>query len=357
MIWVIMASMTAAATLFALWPLSRARLAATADASAASTYATSEADIAADEARGALIFADALAARARAARAALRASAAARPASAAADDSRRRAAAIFALLVVPAVALGMYARVGHPELPDRPIASRGPSPEQKLRQAVALVEAHLAKSPNDGKGWAVVAPIYLRMGRPAQAADAYRKALASLGEDAAMRADLGEALMASRPGEVTPQALAEFQKALTDGPSDKAEYYLGLAAAQSGDKAGAIARYSVVRDHAAPGSDLRLRMEAEIARLSGAAPPAATTALSGASPAELTAIRGMVAGLAARLDSNPADIEGWLRLVRAYSVLGQADAARAALAKARKQFATDPAADGRLSALGAELKL
>ncbi|MBV1705028.1 MAG: c-type cytochrome biogenesis protein CcmI, partial [Hyphomicrobiales bacterium] len=182
----------------------------------------------------------------------------------------------------------------------------------------------------------------------------YRRALALLGENAALRADLGETLMASRPGEVTPEALAEFRKAAAEGTSDNAEYYLGLAAVQAGDKAEAIRRFTDVRDRAAAGSDLRLRMEAEIARLNGA-PPA--SALAGASSEELKAIRGMVAGLAARLDSSPADVEGWLRLVRAYSVLGEADAARAALAKAHKQFAGDPASDGRLSALAAELKL
>ena len=40
------------------------------------------------------------------------------------------------------------------------------------------------------------------------------------------------------------------------------------------------------------------------------------------------AIRGMVDGLAARLAQNGHDPEGWLRLVRAYTVLGETDKAR-----------------------------
>jgi cytochrome c-type biogenesis protein CcmH len=38
----------------------------------------------------------------------------------------------------------------------------------------------------------------------------------------------------------------------------------------------------------------------------------------------LTAIRGMVAGLAARLDREPNDLEGWKKLARSYRVLGEA---------------------------------
>jgi len=45
-------------------------------------------------------------------------------------------------------------------------------------------------------------------------------------------------------------------------------------------------------------------------------------------------IRGMVERLAARLDQNPDDKEGWTRLARAYDVLGETEKARAARARA-----------------------
>jgi cytochrome c-type biogenesis protein CcmH len=46
------------------------------------------------------------------------------------------------------------------------------------------------------------------------------------------------------------------------------------------------------------------------------------------------AIRGMVEGLAARLEAQPNDVEGWRRLGRARLVLGERDKAKAAYAKA-----------------------
>ena len=52
-------------------------------------------------------------------------------------------------------------------------------------------------------------------------------------------------------------------------------------------------------------------------------------------------IEGMVASLATRLETNSSDAQGWAQLVRSYVVLGRADQARAALAKARTALASD----------------
>jgi cytochrome c-type biogenesis protein CcmH len=54
---------------------------------------------------------------------------------------------------------------------------------------------------------------------------------------------------------------------------------------------------------------------------------------------QMTAIRGMVAGLAARLQTNPDDPEGWVRLVRAYAVLGETEKREAALKTASLRYA------------------
>ena len=52
-------------------------------------------------------------------------------------------------------------------------------------------------------------------------------------------------------------------------------------------------------------------------------------------------IRGMVDRLATRLKQNGDDVEGWLRLVRAYMVMGERDKAASALADARQAVAND----------------
>ena len=55
-----------------------------------------------------------------------------------------------------------------------------------------------------------------------------------------------------------------------------------------------------------------------------------------------TMVRGMVSRLAERLKQDGADVEGWLRLLRAYMVLGDKEQARAAAGDARRALASDP---------------
>ena len=68
-------------------------------------------------------------------------------------------------------------------------------------------------------------------------------------------------------------------------------------------------------------------------------------------------IRGMVARLATRLQRDGSDVEGWLRLVRAYSVLGRRNEAQSAAAAARRALAADPDKLRRLDALVKDLGL
>jgi cytochrome c-type biogenesis protein CcmH len=66
-------------------------------------------------------------------------------------------------------------------------------------------------------------------------------------------------------------------------------------------------------------------------------------------------IRGMVDGLAARLEASPRDADGWLQLIRSRRILGEMDAARDALTKATAAFSDSPAEQARLTAAAIEL--
>jgi cytochrome c-type biogenesis protein CcmH len=76
------------------------------------------------------------------------------------------------------------------------------------------------------------------------------------------------------------------------------------------------------------------------------------------SPADRQAmVETMVQRLAARLEQGSDDLPGWLRLVRAYTVLDRKDDAQEALARAKSQFADNAQAIEQLDALAAELGL
>jgi cytochrome c-type biogenesis protein CcmH len=68
-------------------------------------------------------------------------------------------------------------------------------------------------------------------------------------------------------------------------------------------------------------------------------------------------VETMVQRLAARLEQQSDDLAGWLRLVRAYTVLDRKDEARKALERAKSQFAGNAQAIEQLDALAAELGL
>ena len=131
-------------------------------------------------------------------------------------------------------------------MPDEPLASRSAAPQTngEIEAAVAAVEARLIAKPDDGKGWAVIAPVYMRLERYADAAHAYAEALRLVGEDPLRRAAYGEALVAAAGGVVTDEARQAFDRALAEQPGQpQARFYLALGAEQDGKKAEAIRAY------------------------------------------------------------------------------------------------------------------
>ena len=241
MLWFVLAGMTALAVLGALWPLVMRRKGVSDAASEIAFYKAQLGEIERDVERGQLPAQEAVGARAEAARRLIAASAAA-PAESGAGETLtpRLIAAALVLIFVPLVALALYADLGRPDMPDAPLASRKADVKsaESLEAAIARIEAHLIASPDDGKGWAVIAPVYMRLGRFDEAVNAFRECLRVNGESATRRADYGEALVAAARGVVTADARAAFDKALAEQPDlAEARFYLGLAAEQDGDKA------------------------------------------------------------------------------------------------------------------------
>jgi len=289
--------------------------------------------------------------------------AAAKPSAAKAVSApwRRRAAAVASLLALPIIAGGLYLRLGSPNLASERAFADGnaAAAQQSIDALVAQVEAHLQRNPQDGAGWEVLAPVYMRLDRFSDAVTAWRNVLQLLGESAERDADLGEALTAEANGVVTAEGKASFVRALTlDKTNVTARYYLGLAAEQDGqrDKAAKIWR-DLIAD-APPGAFWLDEVRNALARVEGTPPPgpnAAQMAAAAKEPPEQqdAMIRGMVDRLAARLKQDGSDVDGWVRLVRSYKVLGEPDKARAAAADARQALAGD---SGKLQQLDAALK-
>jgi cytochrome c-type biogenesis protein CcmH len=354
-LWVIFALMTAAAIFAVVWPLGRAPR-ASAGGSDVAVYRDQLKEIDTDRTNGLIGEAEAEAARVEISRRLLAAAEPPTAGSAVAERVRgtghRRVAAIVALVVLVLGPLGLYIALGSPNVPGEPAFARIKTPigHDSIASLVGQVEARLAANPNDGAGWEVIAPVYARLGRFDDAVKARQKALALNGDTAAREADLGEAETAAANGIVTATAKATFDRAVARDPKEaKARYFLGLAAEQDGRSNDAATIWRTMLAEAPPGAPWVGFVTQALARVSGT-PVAATepSAADVSASAEMSddarrdMIRGMVARLAERLHGNGADIEGWLRLVRAYTVLGDRAKAKDAAAEARRALSERP---------------
>lgn len=358
-IWIVFALMTGAAVMAVLWPLSR-RPAVAEGRPDQQFYREQIAEIERDRERGLLTANEAEAARIEAGRRLLRAV----PAEPATPDMvgepalrRRRAASAVALSTVPLLALAVYGAFGSPSLPGQPRAARLKADPQALdmASAVARVEEHLAQHPEDGRGWEVIAPVYVRTGRINDAVKAYASALRLLGEDAQRLTNYGEALVMANEGVVPADARAAFARAAALNPAaPKARYYLALAAEQDGDRNTARAHFAAILSSAPADAPWTTLVKERLARLGGEG-PSTIAALPVQERQE--AIKGMVEGLASRLDAGGGTSDDWSRLIRSYVVLGEREKATTALDKARHSLAQDLAAKGQVEVMARELGL
>lgn len=349
LLWILMAVLTAAASIAVLAPMGRHPKSADNADAAGSIYRDQLSELDKDRERGIIGAAEAEAARVEIARRLLKVSD--EGADAVTSESRlRRIASLAAIVGVPLIAIGTYLAVGSPSVPDQPIAERRQaSGDSEINSLVAKVEAHLAAAPQDGQGWEVIAPVYMRMGRYEDAARAFDNARRLLGATADRDAFYGEALTRVHGGLVTADAQKAFEAALKADPSNvRAQFYLAIALGQSGRKAEAAAAWAALINSAPADAPWLEAARLERARLEGTPPASAApgpTAEDVAAAAQQTPqarqqmIEGMVAGLAARLDAAPDDPQGWARLFRAYNVLGRTADAEAALDRARKALA------------------
>jgi cytochrome c-type biogenesis protein CcmH len=350
-LWLVLALMTAAAILAVLWPLSRrAPLVAGSDVA---VYRDQLDEIERDRVAGLIGEREAETARVEVSRRLIAAADTVTPAVVGASPWRRRAVALVALILLPLGAAAFYLLLGSPLLPGQPQAARGdlPGEHRSIAELVGRVEAHLEQNPEDGRGWEVLGPVYMRLGRYDDAVRARRNVLRLLGANAAREADLGEALTGAANGIVSAEAKEAFDRAVALDPADfRARYFQGLAAEQDGRPKEAAQIWQALLAGAPADAAWTGFVRESLARVDPDAAPvppgpsAGDIAAASEMPPEQrdNMIRGMVARLAERLKQDGSDVDGWLRLVRAYMVLGDKDQARAAAGDARRALASDP---------------
>ncbi|WP_432653293.1 c-type cytochrome biogenesis protein CcmI [Rhizobium laguerreae] len=282
---------------------------------------------------------------------------------------RRVRLAVAAML--PLISIGVYASLGSPELESRPLQARLDDPGEDLAILVKKTHDHLVSSPQDGRGWDLLAPVLLKMGRADDAVEAYRSALRILGASVPRLGGLSEALMARSNGLVGEDVLLALNNLLQIDPANvRARFYIALSMEQAGRPDEARQAFEALAKQSPADAPWLPLVNQHIAMNGGAPagpdvnPGAGAAAPGNPTQQDVTAadagdrqqmIRGMVESLDAKLSEDPNNFEGWMRLVRSYAVLNDKDRAAGALKRGLAAF-PPPGEQGRqLLALAREL--
>ena len=268
-----------------------------------------------------------------------------------AATSCRLGIAIGIAALLPAAALAVYSAVGTPAAVERGgSAAAAPATDDRAKKLTAAAEqlkARLQQEPGHVEGWVLLARTFASLERYPEARSAYSQAIALAPKEPQLHAELGELLVLAAGGDVTAEAEAEFAKA---GDDPRARFYSAEAALQRGDLEAAKATLRTLLATAPAEAPWRKLVQERLAEIApgeiapGEQTPAAkgsgptaqdVAAAQSMSPEERQAmIRSMVDRLAARLEQNPNDRDGWTRLAHAYDVLGESEKAQAARSRA-----------------------
>ena len=365
--WILVGVLVAGVTLAITRPLTRSAgpPVKAADADIA-VYKDQLREVVADEARGSLAAREAEAASAEIARRLLRSTETNAKSPDGGPGGRGRFAKpiyVVTSIALPVASLALYLAYGAPGLPGQPLSERiaTASDTMKPNDLVAKVEARLRDHPDDGTGWDVIAPVYYAMGRYADAAEAYGNALRLVGESPRRLQGFANARIRAEDGVIPQDAKKALERILVMAPDSKEpRIWLALAKEQDGHLTDAAADYRKLIAEAPADAPWRKVLEERLAGLTpgagkgaadsngkqadGATPSSTpdAAAVSAMSPEERQAFIGrMVDGLAARLKADGTDAAGWLKLIRAYDVLGRRDDAIKALNDARTGLKND----------------
>lgn len=260
-----------------------------------------------------------------------------------------RRVAVIAAAFAPVAALAIYIAAGSPGFPDQPYKRRvaewratDPSMLDPPRIA-AVLESIAAERPTDAEPLKHLALARAASGDLAGAEQALRRAVRLAPKRADLWTALGEVFMAEADGQIGPDARIAFGEAVKIDPQSlSARYHLARGRIADGDVAGGLADWRALAASVPENDPGRAALNREIAAVEKAGGIPKPVVVPQEADQVQGMIAGMVAGLAARLETSPDDPDGWVRLVRAYAVLGDAAKRDAALAKATARYQGQP---------------
>lgn len=266
---------------------------------------------------------------------------------------------LAAMILLVSCSSLLYVMIGNPDMPDFPknpdqLSDADNQERQKNIDLIAQVNEALVKFPEDARGWAYLANLHMNMRNFQAASNALYKAHLLEPDVFDFQLMYGESLIMAAGERVSPAAKLILNKALKLEPNHPgAKYYLALGVFQAGEVEVAHQEWVTINEGVAADNPLKPLLEywiGQAERELGRGLPQMRPPSINPEQAEIIQnmdadqqqelIRQMVMQLADKMLQNPGNIEGWLRLSRAYVVLGQKDDAIAAM-KSAIEYAPD----------------
>lgn len=294
---------------------------------------------------------------------------------------RLRLVQLTVIVLMPLAALGMYLQFGSPEVPDQPRAERlvAQSGQPDLQVLIARTEDHLQENPQDGQGWAVIAPVYMRTGQFDKARRAYANALQQYSDNTELMVGWAEASIFANNGQVSEEIEKVLRRINLAQPEMlQPYYYLAMAMGQKGQINKALDAWNALLQSADPTAPWleaakvqRDELIAQGAVASNNAPklpaagqqPASPTAEDVNAAAQMSAddrkdmINQMVVQLNDRLTEDGGSAAEWARLIQSRIILGEQVEAIKTVARAKENLKDDAAGLKQINQLAASLKL
>ncbi|KZL20992.1 Cytochrome c-type biogenesis protein CcmH precursor [Pseudovibrio axinellae] len=294
---------------------------------------------------------------------------------------RLRVVQLSAIVLMPLAALGLYLQVGSPQIPDQPRAERmaAQSGQADLEVLIARTEDHLKENPQDGQGWAVIAPVYMRTGQFEKARSAYANALQQFSDNTDLKVGWAEASIFANNGQVSEEIEKVLRRVNLAQPEMlQPYYYLAMAMGQKGQINEALGAWNAllnVADANAPWVEAAKTQRDELiargavassnaSKLPASAPQLASpTADDVNAAAQMNAddrkdmINQMVLQLDERLTEEGGSAAEWARLIQSRIILGEQAEASKTVARAKENLKDDAVALEQINQLAASLKL
>jgi cytochrome c-type biogenesis protein CcmH len=259
-----------------------------------------------------------------------------------------------------------------------------------VEEMIQKLVTRLQRNPKDVAGWKMLGWSYFSTDHYVESAAAYARAIELDPDSADARNSRVEALIRAANGVVTPEAKSATDETLKRHAKDpRARYIVALATDQAGDHVGAQKEWNELLAEVNVSDPLYQELKQKIDGSGKNGDRGAETAASAVGDKGLASapsgepsigkreprpedirnaeamtpgdrasmIQRMVDSLADRLEQSPHDIDGWIKLIRSRSVLGDKEKAKLALEKALKVFAEETPERKRITTTAEELGL